>query len=744
MEASMQNKRWYLAVMVLVLVATLPGSAQTTREARTRSGAGLSEGDLEAKRLLDRAQDLLLAQEADRGVKMLETVIEQYPKSRIRFQAYLVLGKHYIAVRDQPRAINYLTNLRALDQPDEELSSADRELYLEGLYLIGVAYFQTRQFGQAFPILRKITTDFPNSVWANQAYYYIGLCHFAQANWGKAIEALSMVGTFVDPDSPTVQYVEAGRRFYVKVTDADLPVLVGAGQKVSVTLSTVRGDRETVDCAPLGGAGAVFISSMPTAVAPPKPGDNTLQVVGGDVITVRYVDANDQSGARSIPRESKVKVVSTGAITFTLGDFETQAHAAFLDQPLFVLLQDVDLDVSDAADTATVTVVARHKDDGDEAESVAVKGVDLQKLLQTEEQKYKIRDQVTLKLTELGAAPVHTGQFGGSLRIEVAQSDANPNQTDDVLSCALTDEIIVIYADELHIEGETPREVQAKLRVSGEIDNRPRASQDVVFDPIIRSRKNLVEGTAFLELGRIFKSMGLIKGAKEKTIEGLERVDFIIRSRAPIPTDLRQAAFKLKWELHLVADDYGSAMATCNLFNRLYPDSPFADQALMGIAMVRMENKEYTEAITVFNQILALPKSTVKAEAQFRIAEAVERSNSRRDAAIPYYKQVAERFPNSSFAGAALAKLVDYHVETKDYAQANDLLEQIFQDYPDATFLDAMLLKWVLVAYRSGDLPKAHDKCAKLLFEYPESSFAEKAKQIMPQIEARLKKGATN
>jgi TolA-binding protein len=224
----------------------------------------------------------------------------------------------------------------------------------------------------------------------------------------------------------------------------------------------------------------------------------------------------------------------------------------------------------------------------------------------------------------------------------------------------------------------------------------------------------------------------------------LERADFIIRTRAPIPTDLRQEAFKLKWELHLVADDYASAMATCNLFNRLYPDSPFADQALMGIAKVRLENKEYGEAIKVFQQILALPKSTAKAEAQFRIAEAIEQMSPRRDAAIPAYKACAERFPDSPFAGAALAKLVDYHVETKDYAQANDLLEQIFQDYPDATFLDAMLLKWVLVAYRSGDVPKAYEKCSKLLFEYPESSFAEKAKQIMPQIEARLKKGTTN
>jgi len=71
--------------------------------------------------------------------------------------------------------------------------------------------------------------------------------------------------------------------------------------------------------------------------------------------------------------------------------------------------------------------------------------------------------------------------------------------------------------------------------------------------------------------------------------------------------------------------------------------------------------------------------------------------------------------------------------------EAGELLEQVFQDHPDAPFLDAMLLKWVLVAYSSGDYPKAREKCAQLLFEYPGSAYAEKARQVLPKIEARLK-----
>ena len=730
----MQNKIW----KILIVAALLPLTTYAAREGKARPE---DSGEVEPQRLFDKSQDFLQSQDTERGVKMLETILEQYPKSRIRFAVYLALGRHYVTARDLGKAIGYLVNLKALELPDTEISAAERETYLEGLYLMGVAYFQMRQFSTAFPILRKITNDYPNTIWANQAYYYIGMCHFAQQNWGKAIEALSMVGTFVDPNSPTIQYAEAGRRFFVKVQDTDLPVLTSLGKPVSVSVETAHGDKETIDCVPLSIGSDVYIGSIPTEIGTSHPGDRVLEVVGGDLITTRYQDANDESGKINVPREAKVKVVSTGVVNFMLGDYETRATAAFLDQPLSIVLQDADLDTSDAADTVTVTVSSRYKDQ-DDVTDTATQGIDMDKLLQTEKKPLKVRDQVMLKLTELGAAPVHTGRFGGKLNIAAVGAGKLADQADQTLTCVLDDVIVVSYTDERHIGGETPRLVETALKVGGEIDNRPRASQDIVSDPVIKARKNLVEATAFLELARIFQSMGLMKGAKEKSGEGLDRIDFVIRSRQYVPVALQQDAFKLKWELHLAADDFASAMATCSAFNRFFPDSPFADQALMGIGKIRMDSKQYSDAMVVFRQVLALPKSLAKAEAAFRIAQATEfqAGPEHKEPAIQQYKACAERYPESEYAGAALAKLVDYYVETKDFSQANSLLEQVFQDHPDASFLDAMLLKWVLVAYRSGDVAKAYEKCSKLLLEYPESSFAEKAKQIMPQIEARLKK----
>ena len=745
--------------LVLAALAAVPAAAGQ-RAPKATAAAAAAEEEFAARRLLKTARDLLLAKDTERGIKMLETVIDQHPKSFARFEAYLDLGRHYLDARDYPKGVAALHHLNGLVRENGELTGRALEVHIEGLYLTGTAQYQMRQYAAAFPILRRITNSYPNTVWANQAYYYIGMCHFMQGNWSKAIKSLSLVGTFVDPKSPTVQYAEADRRFYVKIEDADLPVLQRLGKTVEVAVATASGDKETLPCIPLAGEQGLFIASIGTEVGPAKPGDGTLQVVGGDTITTRYVDDNTQDGEKGVAREGKVTVVSTGSLRFTLGTYEAKASAAFLGQPLFVLLRDVDLDATAEADEAVIRVFSRYQEAEDEAGAAEGLGGVIE--FREEGERWKTRDEVTLKLSELppvqegeaakageGApkpAGVHTGRFGGSVSIEALREGRVADKTDSVLSCSLNDEIVAVYVDELHIAGRSPREVRAAIQVIGEIDGRPRATQNVVPDAVLRSKKNLVEATAFLELARIFKSMGLSKGAGEKADEGLERAESVLRLRTPIPSSLREQAFKLKWELYIVQGDFGGAIGTCRLFHRLYPDSPFVDDALMGIGEIRMENKEYREAIGVFREILRLPNSQAKANAQFLIAEATEAGAGDRpgaaEAAIQQYKLCADRYPESEFAGQALAKLVDYHYTSRDYARAADLLEQIFQDYPDGEFLDGMLLKWVLVAYRKGDYETAYNKCNQLVFEYPASAHAATAKKILPRIESKLKQPA--
>jgi len=763
------NKRafsWRRSLAVAIAIATLltawPAEAQRPRRGRgdaaaageaaqaTTRGARGEGGNYAAFQLLRKGQELLDAGEHDRGTNILTTIVEQYPADPVRFQAYLALGKHAVARSQQMEAIAYLRNLKALDQPGKEMDDETRELFLESLYLQGMAYFQTRQYAQAFPLLRRITNDFPNTVWANQSYYYIGMCHFAQGNWTKAIEALGLVGTFVNDTSDDLEYAEAGRRFYVKIQDTDLPVLEKLGEEVRVTIASASGDTVTVPLVSLPGDGMASLGSVATALGTPVPNDDVLQVIGGDTIRTSYTDGNTREGQKDVPRSREVKVVGTAAVAFTRGDFESASVAAFPGQPVFVVLSDADLDVSDAADTAQVRVLSRFKEKEDEDGGSTATGVDLEKLLQSEEERWRTRDEITVSLAEfaeVAGAAVHSGRFRGQLDLARFVEDQPVDRADALLTVALGDEIVASVVDERHIGGTAPRTATATLTVASEIDSKPRAVQYEVGDPVVAAKKGLVEAEAFLELGRIFKAMGLSKGASEKVGEGLTRIEPIIRQAGSIPPALTEEAFRTKWNLHITAGDYESAIRTCELFNKLYPDSPFVDRALLQIGQIKQERKKPQEAIAVYRRILALKTSQIKPEAQYRIAQTLEEEKTADGSKVPgsferaivEYKNCAERYPDSPFAGESLGKLVDYHIEKKDYTAANDLLDQVVRDYPDAQFLDAMLLKWVMVAFRMGDVSKAHEKCTQLIFEYPSSAYAERGRAILPKIEQRLK-----
>jgi subtilisin family serine protease len=81
----------------------------------------------------------------------------------------------------------------------------------------------------------------------------------------------------------------------VEVSDIDLDLDPDEPDQESVEVSTWS-DRETVTLTESGPGTGIFVGSLPTSTALAVPGDGTLQVVGGDAITVTYLDADDGEG----------------------------------------------------------------------------------------------------------------------------------------------------------------------------------------------------------------------------------------------------------------------------------------------------------------------------------------------------------------------------------------------------------------------------------------------------------------
>ncbi len=740
---------WSLLLCLSFLAA--PSFAQEKAPAVPAKDPEEARLEFKATDMLNKGLELLELKQEERAVRMIASVPQMFPKSKARFKAYLELGKYYITRGSFDLAVKQFEHLTESENPDEQA---------EGLYQTGICYYNQNSYDKAFMALRRVTSEYPWSVFANESYYYIGQCHFKLGRWAKAVEALEMVGTSVDPSAPGEHFSEAGQRLYVKIYDKDLVVQHETNEKVTVTLRAKSGDSEQLTLEPLGRSGEYYIGSLPTALGTPKPGDGILQIIGGDTVAVEYVDRNTESGQQNVKRLSEVKLVSTAAAGFTDGAYREYVKGVFADEECFVRVKDLDRDVSDQPDTLTVKVYSQYKiekEDAATADKTAAAGAapapaaDAKTGLDLDAKpEFAKHDETTVTLTETGP---HTGIFAGRIVPHVVSDASQITHNGPTLLAMKGDDIVLEYVDEANITGESRIvKSQAKLLI-GQIQD-VKVEHRVVDSLDLKARKDLIEAKIFLKLGQVFKDVGLTAKAAEKANEGLDRVEEVIATslKASLDRSLVEDAFSVKWDLLLVEDKLNDAIQVCRELTELFPDSSLVDKALLKIGQARMEGENPGDAIPIFSAVIALPKSQLKAEAQYQIGAVMEtlaNAAAERDGKPPVlsgamqaYKVCADQYPNSPFAGDALDKITNYYITTKDYPRAIELMEQVTQDYPDASFLDRMLLKWVIASYRMGNYPMAKQKVEQLLSEYPNSKSAEKAKSFMEIIEKKMNGGA--
>jgi TolA-binding protein len=744
---------------LFILALILPLSAFAQDEAPTAF-----ETERQARQLYRQAMDLMEMRQHDRALAMFATVVRDHQGTLIAHQAHMEMGRHHLGQNNNEEALGHFMLLtRLLDPANAEQSSEERDLYLEALFSAGLAHYQSGQYNACFPLFRRLTEVADKTPWANKAYFYIGMSHYNLQNWNKAIDSLSLVGTVISDDeagsADDLGRIEIGQRFYSKIADADIPVMNRLGIPVTVKVETSSGDVETITAAPIPGKATEMLASAPTVLGDPVPGDGTLQLLGGDTVTVTYIDQSTENGEANIPRIGKVRAVSTGSVGFYLGDLTTPAYVAYPGQPVTVILRDADLDTSPSAEKITLTVRSRFKVEAPDASDADDADIDdLLGIFAAEDQdneRWEERDTIQVTLVEQGdGAQIRSGVFVGTINLEpVPEETATPNNPDTLL-CAELDQLVVSYTDEVHLHGDESRTVESTIQVAGSVSSGVTADQFVVFDELLKSRKGIVEAEALVGLGGIYKDMGLTARAADHAREALEKVDEIILNRTRLPGDLVENAFRLKWEGELLRDDFAAATAACLAFNRLFPESVLADQALMTLGRSLTEQGEFERAVEVFQQVLKLENPISAAEAQFRVGAALQ-ARAERDAAaegehgsrwtsagltpatalqnrmapaIAAYRRTYELYPESSFAAEALGRVVRHHVETENFRTAADLLESVFADYPDASFLDEMLLLWANVAFRMNDNTTARAKLQQLIFNYPTSPHVSEAR----------------
>jgi TolA-binding protein len=355
--------------------------------------------DRAARKLMEAGDARYEADEASKAVEIWQSVLERYPTSRVRFEAHIRLGNFFL---ERDRAYD-----KARVQFEEVASeeNRDEDQRAEATLKMGMCFYEARNFGKCFSVMRDVIEHFPVSKQVNQAYYYIGLGHFQLGHYSRAIDALEKVGTSMGADDEQLLKVEAGKRLFVKIEDADLAALE-PGAPVTVLCEATSGDIEPLKCFPVGRNVRIVLGSIPTALGSPQKGNGRLEVKGDDVVKVVYVDQHtaDKQFDRQVLHT--VTVVGNGVVSVTDGAFAETLQGVVLGKTVNIQTIDADRDLSDDADQVQVIVeLLRAKTDEEiEQETIARLGAKDGNAADDEEdlkiERFKKIDQVELTLTE--------------------------------------------------------------------------------------------------------------------------------------------------------------------------------------------------------------------------------------------------------------------------------------------------------------------------------------------------------
>ncbi len=727
----------------------------TLGQAEEDAKPGLPRGsiieDRAARKLLEAGDLRVDAGENDKGLELWRSVIERYPRSKFRFLAHMKLGEHHLTVlADHAKARAHFEAVFSDENPDED----QRAL---ALLKTGVCQYEARQYGQCFKVFRRVIEDYPVSQQVNHAYYYIGLGHFKQGHYGRAIDALEKVGTVTSTNRLGQAKLEIGKRLFIKVEDADLAVLK-KDETVRAFCKTTGGDEETVECLPLGRNVRVVLGSITTRLGRPRANNGVLEVSGRDEISIRYSDEHTAGGKLNQVRIHKLTVAGNAVTRIMDGAFVDPMDGVVVGKQVNVEIVDADRDQTDDADWVEAQVKLYRKkttaeieeEENERAAEEALKketsGLvvpeDAPKKELSDEEKFQMRhnliDQAKLVVTEV---PVETTEIelgsAPSVELEAPGDDLSPGDLtgnkkpdsefatlveeearddsihsglfhgslavrlaqqivtgDSVLQALPGDVVRVEYIDQINTTP-APRQLTATATcIEGSLGD-VRVAKAQISDENLRLRTKVKTARALTMIGNHYKEFGLDKPARVKFREALEVAEEATERARELKSLVLEQCYVQLWEIYFALDNLRLAVAMSQRLMREFPESTFIDDAMLKQAQIARKQGGFRDAISLYGSLLKLNASNLRDEAQFGIAEC--------------YEKMAEASTGS--------RAQSY------YEKAFENYQKVYEQFPESGRVGDAVARAANYFYQRQDYQRAIDVFEGVIANHPDANF---------------------
>ena len=328
------------------------------------------------------------------------TVTNRYPKTPEATDARFGIGETYMSQKIYDKSEEIFSTL-------SEAGNAKTTLRAE--FLRGVLASKRGDRDAARDIFRTVLSRMPDVTLADQALYQLSEVYGYEQRYMDQLELLRTVGRL---GRESKRWHTPGLALSIVIQDTDLGISRGHSRIPVLVKTTPGGDSETVFLTSGGAGKGLFMSEIPTTLGDELPGDSTLQVTGGDTITVDYPEEFKREFSFELPANSNIQIASDGKFAMAsarIADEEDESLTNTLEReaieemeedpdqrksiarpasqvkpgnPIYMRVTDHDRNLSDAQDEVLIKIVASSG------------------------------DLVGAKLTETGA---HTGVFEGSI-----------------------------------------------------------------------------------------------------------------------------------------------------------------------------------------------------------------------------------------------------------------------------------------------------------------------------------------
>jgi TolA-binding protein len=778
---------------LLIAMLAPPAFAQKKGKSKGPVRGSIVE-DRAARKMLEAGDARFDSDEHKKAVEIWQSILERYPRSKVRFAAHMRLAKYLL---ERERAYDQARTHYEVVASEE---NTDQEQRAEATLKMGRCFFEAGNYGRCFKVMREVIEKYPVSEQVNRAYYYIGLGHFKLGHYSRAIQALEKVGTTLSNKDKSGEKVEAGKRLFVKIEDADLAALE-TDEKVKIIAKATSGDSEIIECLPVGRNVRVVLGSIVTQLGKPHPNNGVLEIRGNDKIVVTYVDRHtaDQKFDRKVLQT--ITVVGNGLVQITDGAFGDTLNGVVLGKEVNLQITDADFDLTDKADTLKAAIeVYREKTDEEIetelskllAESVANPNskIDLDEEGKPKIDRFKRIDRVEVTLNEAaiqtkkpetqapkasekpktdaaepeGDLPGLPGEdkakggesskdflseiekdsvdksiHSGVFRISVPLvKEEKIDEKDSSLQALPGDSIRLSFVDERNISSKTRLLVTAARAVEGNLGG-VRVTRTEITDQQLRLSTRLKTAGALTNIGNRYKEFGLKTNADTKYKQALMVCDEIMIDARKLRGGILEDVYVQLWKIYYAMDKLEMAAAMSQRLQREFPNSAFVDDAMLSLANISRKRGDLNRAVGLYSRLARMKNSQLQGEAQFGIAECYEQMAREKegparaqmfDRAFQEYKKVFDQFPESGRVGEAVSKMANFYYVQKDYARAVDVFETVLSDHPDAKFLDVILFNYGRCLYRMNRKRDARKQFDQLISEFPESALAGDAKRI--------------